>query len=46
VLVHDAARPCLSAHLLSRMIAELRDDPVGGILAVPVADTLKRGDSK
>ncbi len=46
VLVHDAARPCLSAHLLSRMIAELSDDPVGGILAVPVADTLKRGDSK
>ena len=46
VLVHDAARPCLSAHLLSHMIAELRDDPVGGILAVPVADTLKRGDSQ
>jgi len=46
VLVHDAARPCLSAHLLSRMIAELRDDAVGGILAVPVADTLKRGDPK
>lgn len=46
VLVHDAARPCLSVHLLSRMIAELRDDPVGGILAVPVADTLKRGDSQ
>ncbi len=46
VLVHDAARPCLSAHLLSRMIAELRDDPVGGILAVPVADTLKRGDAQ
>jgi 2-C-methyl-D-erythritol 4-phosphate cytidylyltransferase len=46
VLVHDAARPCLSTHLLSRMIAELRDDSVGGILAVPVADTLKRGDSQ
>ena len=46
VLVHDVARPCLSVHLLSRMIAELRDDPVGGILAVPVADTLKRGDSQ
>ncbi len=45
VLVHDAARPCLSAHLLARMIAELRDDPVGGILAVPVADTLKRADA-
>lgn len=46
VLVHDAARPCLSAALLTRMIAELRDDPVGGILAVPVADTLKRGDAQ
>jgi 2-C-methyl-D-erythritol 4-phosphate cytidylyltransferase len=46
VLVHDAARPCLSGQLLSRMIAELRDDPVGGILAVPVADTLKRADAQ
>ncbi len=46
VLVHDAARPCLSAQLLARMIAELRDDPVGGILAVPVADTLKRADAQ
>jgi 2-C-methyl-D-erythritol 4-phosphate cytidylyltransferase len=46
VLVHDAARPCLSAQLLSRMISELRDDAVGGILAVPVADTLKRADAK
>jgi 2-C-methyl-D-erythritol 4-phosphate cytidylyltransferase len=46
VLVHDAARPCLSAHLLARMIAELRDDAVGGILAVPVADTLKRADAQ
>ncbi|HAF43700.1 MAG TPA: 2-C-methyl-D-erythritol 4-phosphate cytidylyltransferase [Gallionellaceae bacterium] len=46
VLVHDAARPCLTQHLLSRMIAELRNDAVGGILAVPVADTLKRADSK
>ncbi len=46
VLVHDAARPCLSRSLLTRMIAELRDDPVGGILAVPVADTLKRADAQ
>jgi len=46
VLVHDAARPCLTPHLLARMISELRDDPVGGILAVPVADTLKRADAK
>jgi 2-C-methyl-D-erythritol 4-phosphate cytidylyltransferase len=46
VLVHDAARPCLSQHLLSHLISELRDDDVGGILAVPVADTLKRSDGQ
>ena len=45
VLVHDAARPCLTQAQLSRLIAALRDDAVGGILAVPLADTLKRGDS-
>ena len=45
VLVHDAARPCLSQEQLARLIAELRDDEVGGILAVPVADTLKRADA-
>ena len=44
VLVHDAARPCLTQAHLARLIAELRDDAVGGILAVPVADTLKRAD--
>ena len=41
VLVHDAARPCLSQELLSTLIATLMDDQVGGVLAVPVADTLK-----
>jgi 2-C-methyl-D-erythritol 4-phosphate cytidylyltransferase len=46
VLVHDAARPCLTQELLARMIADLRDDAVGGILAVPVADTLKRADAQ
>jgi len=45
VLVHDAARPCLSRAQLARLIAELRDDKVGGLLAVPVADTLKRADA-
>ena len=44
VLVHDAARPCLTQAHLTKLIAELRDDAVGGILAVPVADTLKRAD--
>ncbi|KVW94730.1 2-C-methyl-D-erythritol 4-phosphate cytidylyltransferase [Thiobacillus denitrificans] len=42
VLVHDAARPCLPAESLSRLLDEVADDPVGGLLAVPVADTLKR----
>ena len=42
VLVHDAARPCLSGESLATLIERLRDDKVGGILAVPVKDTLKR----
>lgn len=42
VLVHDAARPCISQALLGKLMDELADDPVGGILAAPVADTLKR----
>jgi 2-C-methyl-D-erythritol 4-phosphate cytidylyltransferase len=46
ILVHDAARPCLSAAMLDALFAELADDPVGGILAVPVADTIKRADAK
>lgn len=44
VLVHDAARPCLTAGALDRLIAELGDDETGGLLALPVADTLKRDD--
>lgn len=42
VLVHDAARPCLSTALIDHLLAELAEDPIGGLLAVPVADTLKR----
>ncbi|WP_371322570.1 2-C-methyl-D-erythritol 4-phosphate cytidylyltransferase [Dechloromonas sp. ZY10] len=45
ILVHDAARPCLSQAMLQALFAELASDPVGGILAVPVADTLKRADA-
>jgi 2-C-methyl-D-erythritol 4-phosphate cytidylyltransferase len=44
VLVHDAARPCLSASDLDRMLNELGDDAIGGLLAAPVVDTLKRAD--
>lgn len=43
ILVHDAARPCLGADELARLIDEVADDEVGGLLALPVADTLKRG---
>jgi len=42
VLVHDAARPCLPPEDLERLVEACADDPVGGLLAVPVADTLKR----
>lgn len=44
ILVHDAARPCLDQAMLAALFAELAADPVGGILAVPVADTIKRAD--
>ena len=44
VLVHDAARPCLSSELLDKLLDELGEDSVGGLLALPVADTLKRAD--
>jgi len=46
VLVHDAARPCLTRGDLDKLIDELSSDEVGGILAVPVRDTMKRGDGK
>ena len=42
ILVHDAARPCLTQSMLDSLLAELADDDTGGLLAVPVADTLKR----
>ena len=42
LLVHDAARPCLASWQLQKLIHELQHHEVGGLLAVPVADTLKR----
>ncbi len=44
VLVHDAARPCLPSGDLRLLIDALASDEVGGLLAVPLADTLKRAD--
>jgi 2-C-methyl-D-erythritol 4-phosphate cytidylyltransferase len=45
VLVHDAARPCLHARDLSNLIDRLYTHPIGGLLASPVADTLKRAST-
>lgn len=42
VLVHDAARPCLRAADLTLLLGQLSGDNVGGILAIPVRDTMKR----
>jgi 2-C-methyl-D-erythritol 4-phosphate cytidylyltransferase len=44
VLVHDAARPCLAEAQLARLIDEVGHDDRGGLLAIPLADTLKRGE--
>ncbi len=42
VLVHDAVRPCLGAGDLDCLLGRLWEDEVGGLLAVPVRDTLKQ----
>jgi 2-C-methyl-D-erythritol 4-phosphate cytidylyltransferase len=42
VLVHDAARPCLRPDDLARLVATLAGHAVGGVLGVPVRDTMKR----
>ena len=41
-LVHDAARPCVTTADIDRLIAGVGEHPVGGILALPVADTVKQ----
>jgi 2-C-methyl-D-erythritol 4-phosphate cytidylyltransferase len=42
VLVHDAARPCLSGADLGRLLEHASEGEVGALLALPLADTLKR----
>ncbi|HIP53430.1 MAG TPA: 2-C-methyl-D-erythritol 4-phosphate cytidylyltransferase, partial [Chromatiales bacterium] len=42
VLVHDAARPCLRVADVERLVEEVSAHPVGGILAAPLHDTVKR----
>ncbi len=44
VMVHDAVRPCLRASDLDRLIAAVKDHADGGLLALPVSDTVKRAD--
>ncbi|MFT5396253.1 MAG: 2-C-methyl-D-erythritol 4-phosphate cytidylyltransferase [Gammaproteobacteria bacterium] len=44
VMVHDAARPCLNQSAIDRLIIELRTHDVGGILAMPCRDTMKRAN--
>ncbi len=44
VLVHDAARCCITPQAVQRLIGACSGDLVGGLLALPVADTLKRAD--
>lgn len=46
VLVHDAARPCLRTTDIARLIDELSEDEVGGLLAIPTRDTMKEIDGK
>jgi 2-C-methyl-D-erythritol 4-phosphate cytidylyltransferase len=42
VLVHDAARPCVTRNNIESLIAVAGDNPVGGLLGLPIADTVKR----
>lgn len=45
VMIHDAARPCVRVEDISCLIEELRDHRVGGLLGLPVTDTVKRTDN-
>jgi len=42
VLVHDAARPCLHMDDIDKLIQTMNAQSIGGILAIPVRDTMKR----
>jgi len=46
VMVHDAARPCITLNDIDQLIATSVSHPVGGILATPVRDTMKRADAQ
>lgn len=44
VLIHDAARPCVRMEDITNLIKNLSDHPAGGLLGVPVRDTMKHAD--
>ena len=46
VLVHDAARPCLSREELERLLLQVGCDAIGGLLALAATDTLKQSDAQ
>lgn len=46
VLVHDMARPCIQADWVEKLLVALLDHPTGGILALPVNDTVKRANDE
>lgn len=46
VMVHDAVRPCLSYEDLEKLISIIKKNPVGGLLARPVSDTIKYSNKK
>ena len=46
ILVHDAARPCVSPASILRLIDATRTSPEGGLLALPISDTVKRSNQE
>jgi 2-C-methyl-D-erythritol 4-phosphate cytidylyltransferase len=46
VLVHDAVRPCLRHEDMDKLISSVGNGPEGGLLALPVSDTVKRVDNE
>lgn len=45
-IVHDAVRPCVRREDIEKLLGQIADDPVGGLTAVPVRDTMKRSDEQ
>jgi 2-C-methyl-D-erythritol 4-phosphate cytidylyltransferase len=44
IMVHDAARPCIHHELIEQFLDELEGERIGGLLALPLSDTLKSAD--